>query len=243
MLSKQVYVLKIFMTIIDNYKRICDEISEKALKAGRRPGEIRIISVSKTFPYTDVQEAIDSGITLFGENKVQEARDKIPHLHGDFVFHMIGHLQSNKAKDAVKLFDLIHSIDKEETARKVNDEAAKLNKIQRVLIQVKTSDESTKSGISPEGAARLAEYILSLENLKLEGVMSIGPLTDDAVLTRKSFIETADTLRRINMSLSLDLKELSMGMSGDYLMAVEEGSTMVRIGTAIFGIRSYLNEI
>lgn len=231
------------MTIIDNYRRISDEINERALKAGRRPDDIKIISVSKTFPYTDVQEAIDSGITLFGENKVQEAKEKIPHLHGNFLFHMMGHLQTNKAKDAVKLFDLIHSIDKAETALKADNEAAKINKIQRVLIQVKTSDESTKSGISPDNAVGLAEYLLSLKNLKLEGVMSIGPLTDDAGLTRKSFIETADTLIRINRSLSLNLKELSMGMSGDYLMAVEEGSTMVRIGTAIFGKRSYLDGV
>jgi len=229
------------MTILDNYRQIEDEINEKALKTGRNPDGIKIISVSKTFPYSDIQEAIDSGITIFGENKVQEAKDKIPRLHGNFSFHMIGHLQSNKAKEAVKLFDLIHSVDKPETALKINNEAVKNNKIQRVLIQVKTSDETTKSGILPEEAVRLAEYILNLENVKLEGVMSIGPLTDDHNLTKKSFIETADTLKKINCSLSLNLSEISMGMSGDYLMAVEEGATMIRVGTAIFGKRSYKN--
>lgn len=227
------------MTIIDNYRIIRDEIDKKALKTGRKPDDIKIVSVSKTFPVTDVQEAVDSGITLFGENKVQEAKEKIPHLHGDFSFHMLGHLQTNKAKDAVKLFEMIQSIDKADTALKINNEAFKINKIQRVLIQIKTADEDTKSGIAPDDAVKLAEYIINLKNIKLEGVMSIGPLTEDMRLTSKSFKETADTLNRINRSLSLNMTEISMGMSGDYLMAVEEGATMLRIGTAIFGKRSY----
>ncbi len=152
---------------------------------------------------------------------------------------MLGHLQTNKVKDAVKLFEIIHTIDKDETALKVNNEAFKISKIQRVLIQIKTSDEETKSGISSDEAVKLAEYIISLANLKLEGVMSIGPHTDNMSLTRKSFVETSDTLNKINSSLSLNLKEISMGMSGDYLIAIEEGATMLRIGTAIFGKRSY----
>ncbi len=227
------------MNIIDNYRKIRERINDKALSSGRNPDDIKIISVSKTFPYTDIQEAIDSGITLFGENKVQETILKLPHLHGNFNFHMLGHLQTNKAKDAVKLFEMIHSIDKEETALKVNNEALKINKVQRILIQIKTSEEETKSGISPDEAVKLAEYITSLKNLRLEGVMSIGPLTDDSKTTERSFKETADTLININRTLSLNLKELSMGMSGDYLMAVEHGATMLRIGTAIFGKRSY----
>ncbi|HPF06096.1 MAG TPA: YggS family pyridoxal phosphate-dependent enzyme [Spirochaetota bacterium] len=227
------------MTIIDNYKRIREQIDTKALKIGRDPASINIISVSKTFPFEDIQEAIDSGISIFGENKVQEAKEKLLHLNGNFSFHMLGHLQTNKAKDAVKLFDMIHSIDKNETALKINNEAFKINKIQSVLIQIKTSDEKTKSGIAPDDAIKLAEYITTLKNLKLEGVMSIGPLTEDSRLTAKSFKETADTLISINKALSLNLKELSMGMSGDYLMAVEQGATMLRIGTAIFGKRSY----
>jgi len=227
------------MTIIDNYRRIKDEINEKAVKSGRTPEDIKIIAVSKTFPITDVQEAVDSGITLFGENKVQEAKEKISHLHGDFNFHMLGHLQTNKVKDAVKLFDMIHSIDNAGTALKIDNESLKIGKIQRVLLQIKTSDEETKSGINPDDAVNLAEYIINLKNLKLEGVMSIGPLTDDIRLTSKSFKETADTLNRINRSLSINMSEISMGMSGDYLMAVEEGATILRIGTAIFGKRSY----
>lgn len=227
------------MTIIDNYRKIKDEISEKALKTGRKPEDIKIISVSKTFSLHEIQEAIDSGIHLFGESKIQEAKEKIPNLRGDFQFHMLGHLQTNKAKDAVKFFEMIHSIDKTDTALKVNNEAFKISKIQRILIQIKTSDEETKSGISPDQAVKLAEYITTLKNLKLEGVMSIGPLTDDKNLTSKSFRETSNTLAKINHSLALSLNEISMGMSDDYLMAVEEGATILRIGTAIFGKRSY----
>jgi len=134
---------------------------------------------------------------------------------------------------------MIHSIDNADTALKIDNESLKIGKIQRVLLQIKTSDEETKSGINPDDAVNLAEYIINLKNLKLEGVMSIGPLTDDIRLTSKSFKETADTLNRINRSLSINMSEISMGMSGDYLMAVEEGATILRIGTAIFGKRSY----
>jgi len=226
------------MHIIDNYNKIREKIDQTAIRIGRSPSDIKIISVSKTFSYKSIQEAIDSGISIFGESKIQEAKNKIQILTGKFVFHMIGHLQSNKSKEAVHLFDLIHSIDKIETASKLNTEAAKINKIQNILIQIKTSDESTKSGISPDEAVDLASHIIELKNLKLEGVMSIGPLTDDLTITKKSFHETSSTLARINRELSLNLNELSMGMSGDYLSAVEEGATMVRIGTAIFGNRS-----
>ena len=226
------------MSIIENYNRIGSLIDDTALRIGRTPSDIKIVSVSKTFDYTRVQEAIDCGINLFGENKIQEAKMKLPLLHGSFIFHMIGHLQSNKAKDAVQLFDLIHSIDKKETATKVDSEAEKIGKIQKVLIQIKTSGEDTKSGILPDGALDLASHIAGLKHLKLEGVMSIGPLTDDPGITRKSFRETAGILEKINRELTLDLAEISMGMSGDYLAAVEEGSTIVRIGSAIFGTRS-----
>jgi len=228
------------MSINENYKRIAEDINSHALKLGRDPSQIKIIAVSKTFSHLDVQEAIDCGISLFGENKVQEAKAKIPLLKGNFKFHMIGHLQSNKSKDALLLFDLIHSIDKMQTAQKLNEEAKKIGKIQKILIQIKTSNEPTKSGVSPEESIQLAEGILSLKNLQLEGLMCIGPLTDDQSEIRKSFRETAKTLNRINTLLSLDLKELSMGMSGDYSIAIEEGSTMLRIGTAIFGTRSYM---
>lgn len=225
------------MNLRDRYKKIRDDVYNAAERCGRNPGEISILAVSKTVPHPVIQEAIDSGITLFGENRIQEAKAKIPLLNGSFSVHMIGHLQSNKSADAVKLFDLVHSIDKISTAAALNSEAEKSGKIQKVLIQVKTYEEDTKSGISPEESLKLAENIILLKNLELQGVMTIGPLTDDKVITRRAFRETAAVLANLNLKLGLDMRQVSMGMSGDYVIAVEEGSTILRIGSSIFGAR------
>jgi len=227
------------MNYYHNYIKIKNSVHETAIKASRDPGSIRIVSVSKTFSHETVQQAIDSGITIFGENKIQEANSKIPLLTGNFEFHMIGHLQSNKAKDAVKLFTLIHSIDTLSTAEKVNKEAEKLEKTQDILIQINSSGEESKSGISAAEAVHLAGNILKLNNLNLKGIMTIGPLTDNESDIRKAFKLTKQTLDIINIELGLSLKELSMGMSDDYLTAVEEGATILRIGSAIFGRRFY----
>lgn len=227
------------MNIYDNYKSIIDSINERALKCSRDPQSIKVVAVSKTFAAETVQKAINSGIKLFGENKIQEAKNKIPLLKGNFDFHMIGHLQSNKSKDAVKLFSLIHSIDSFSTAEKINKEAANSAKVQNILIQINSSGENTKSGIPPDQAVDLAGSIIELKNLNLKGVMTIGPLTDNKSDIIKSFSLTVKTMERINRELSINLAEISMGMSDDYLIAIEEGSTLVRIGSAIFGGRSY----
>jgi pyridoxal phosphate enzyme (YggS family) len=225
------------MNYYNNYIQIKDSVNEAASKISRDPDSIKIVSVSKTFSSEVIQEAIDSGIFLFGENKIQEAKLKIPLLKGNFEFHMIGHLQSNKAKDAVKLFSMIHSIDTLSTAEKVNREAAKLDKIQDILIQINSSGEESKSGISPSEAIDLAGNISEMNNLNLKGIMTIGPLADNESDIRKSFILTRQTLASINRELGLSLNELSMGMSDDYLIAIEEGATLLRIGSAIFGRR------
>lgn len=225
------------MGIIENYERVKREVEEAALSCGRDPSRIRIVAVSKSFDVGVVQKAIDGGMRLFGENRVQEAKQKIPALKGDFVFHMVGHLQSNKARDAVRLFDLIHSIDKLSTAKAVADEAARAGKRQKVLIQVNTSGEDTKSGVAPEQAIDLARGVSEMPALELLGVMTIGPLTDDEAEIRKSFIMARTIMEDINQNLGLSLTELSMGMSGDFRIAVEEGATLLRIGTAIFGER------
>ncbi len=227
------------MNFHENYKSIIDSINERALKCSRDPHSIKVVAISKTFSAETVQGAISSGIKLFGENKIQEAKNKIPLLKGDFDFHMVGHLQSNKSKDAVKLFSLIHSIDSLSTAEKLNREAENSAKIQNILIQINSSGEGTKSGISPDQAVDLAGSIIELKNLNLKGIMTIGPLTDNISDIIKSFSLTAKTMGRINMELSINLTEISMGMSDDYLIAIEEGSTLVRIGSAIFGGRSY----
>ncbi len=226
------------MGIIQNYNRIRDEIAKTAISVGRNPGDIRIIAVSKTFVAAVVQEAIDEGIRVFGENKVQEAKRKIPQLKGSFSFHMVGHLQTNKAHDAVKIFDLIHSIDRADTAEKVDQESGRIGKRQKVLVQVNASGEESKSGVAPESALALVTRVLELEHLELMGLMAMAPFTDDAGPVRNAFRETRRLLDDINNSLGIDLRELSMGMSSDYRIAVEEGATLVRIGTAIFGDRN-----
>jgi PLP dependent protein len=225
------------MSIIENYKRIETEVAGVAVSSGRNPLGTRIICVSKTFDESVVQEAIDAGIRVFGENKIQEAKRKIPNLKGDFTFHMIGHLQSNKARDAVSLFDLIHSIDKAETAASVDREAARIGKRQKVLVQVNTSGEESKSGIDPADAPDLVKRILDMKNLDLRGLMTMAPFTDDESVIRDTFRSARKLMEAINTSLGISLNELSMGMSSDYRIAVEEGATMVRIGTAIFGHR------
>lgn len=225
------------MNLRDRYKKIREDVYSAAERCGRNPDEISILAVSKTVPHSVIQEAIDSGITLFGENRIQEAKAKIPLLNGSFSVHMIGHLQSNKSADAVKLFDLVHSIDKISTAVALNLEAEKSGKIQKVLIQIKTYEEDTKSGIRPEESLKLAENIVLHKNLELQGVMTIGPLTDDTVITRRTFRETAAVLANLNRELGLEMRHISMGMSGDYTIAVEEGSTILRIGSSIFGAR------
>lgn len=226
------------MSVIENYNRILDEIHEVASSCGRSPEDITLIAVSKTFDESVVQGAIDAGIRVFGENKVQEARSKIPRLKGDFVFHMIGHLQSNKARDAVRLFDMIHSIDSIGTAAKVDSEAGAAGKKQKVLIQVNASGEESKSGVEPVLAIELARQIVGLKNLYLRGLMTMAPFTDDIEVIRSSFRKTRETLELVNKELGLELRELSMGMSSDYRIAVEEGATLVRVGTAIFGNRT-----
>ncbi|MCL1864692.1 MAG: YggS family pyridoxal phosphate-dependent enzyme [Spirochaetes bacterium] len=225
------------MTISDNYNSIKEKVNETAIKCSRKSDEIKIVAVSKTFNEDVICEAINSGIDIFGENRIQEAGRKFKSLCGNFKLHMVGHLQSNKSDEAIKLFDLIHSVDKISTASKLNSEAQKINKIQSILLQLKTSDEDTKHGANPSEIIPIAESILNMGNLKLEGIMSIGPNTSDKSIIRKSFTETSKALDKINSALNLNLKELSMGMSGDYTIAIEEGATLIRIGTAIFGNR------
>ncbi|TFH42890.1 MAG: YggS family pyridoxal phosphate-dependent enzyme [Chrysiogenales bacterium] len=225
------------MSIIENYRRIREEIDTIALSCGRKAGDVRIIAVSKTISEAVVQDAIDTGISIFGENKVQEAKRKIPELSGDFAFHMIGHLQSNKARDAVRLFDLIHSIDTWSTAERVNAEAASIGKMQKILIQVNASGEESKSGIDPESIDGLVSRVMECDNLEIRGLMTMAPFTDDVDVIRNCFRTAGALMDKIYALHGVRLRDLSMGMSSDYRIAVEEGSTMVRIGTALFGNR------
>lgn len=221
------------------YKRI----TYAALRAGRNPEEIKLIAVTKSHGIDKIKEAAQLGLRIFGENRVQEAKDKIEDLKEFFnkwrmniEWHMIGHLQSNKVKDAVRLFELIHSVDSEKLASMIDREAEKIGKVQRILIQVKLSDEESKFGIKPEDTEKLIEFCSKLSNIKLEGLMTIPPYFENPEDVRPYFKK----LRQMKEELvqkGYFLRELSMGMSHDFEVAIEEGATMVRIGTALFGER------
>jgi len=214
---------------------IFKKITYAALRAGRNPKEIKLIAVSKSQPIDKIIEAADLGLRIFGESKVQEAKDKIDKLKNfNIEWHMIGHLQTNKVKNAVKFFEVIHSLDSEKLAVSINKEAEKINKIQRVLIQIKLSHEESKYGIGEDEVEKLIEKCKNLNNIKIEGLMTIPPYFDDPNAVRPYFSK----LRQIRDFLAKKypfIKELSMGMSHDFEVAIEEGATMVRIGTALFG--------
>lgn len=208
-----------------------------ALRVGRSPEEIKLIAVSKSVSIDKILEAADLGLRFFGENRVQEAKEKIEKIRDfNIEWHMIGHLQTNKAKDAVKLFSMIQSVDSERVATAIDREAQKIGKIQRVLIQVKLSDEESKYGVEEKELTKLLEVCQNLKNITVEGLMTIPPYFENPEDVRPYFRK----LREIRDSLLPRypyLKELSMGMSHDFEVAIEEGATMVRIGTALFGQR------
>jgi PLP dependent protein len=221
---------------LDNVK---DRINKTALKCGRDPESIHLVAVSKTIPANRVREAIMAGVTTLGENYVQEARNKFNVL-GTFPvsWHFIGHLQSNKAKYAVRLFDLIHSVDSLKLARELNQQAKKVNKIQEILIQINISKEPSKSGSDIENAANLIKDIVLFENLTVKGFMAMPPFFNNPEKARPYFTALRNLRDQIQKDFpGVDLNELSMGMTGDFEVAIEEGATFVRIGTAIFGER------
>jgi pyridoxal phosphate enzyme (YggS family) len=214
-----------------------------AARANERPPEaVRLVAVSKTVAVEHVRSAIGAGVTILGENYIQEARDKFNALYDQgAAWHFIGHLQSNKAKYAVRIFDLIHSVDSLKLAVALNKEAAKREKVQEILIQVNLSGEATKSGVSAEAVAPLLENIAGLEHIRIRGLMTMPPFFDDPERARPFFEELAALKERLgqNPTPNADLTELSMGMTGDFEVAIAAGATLVRIGTAIFGERHY----
>lgn len=227
--------------LIENSSAIFKKISHAAMRAGRSPADVKLIAVTKTVGIEVIKEAIDAGLRIFGENRVQEARDKISNLKSQISnsrieWHLIGHLQKNKSKYAVQLFDLIHTVDSMELTEELNKQAEKIGKIQRVLVQVKLSEEETKHGVAEKGLMPLLEKIKSLNNLKLEGLMTMPPFFEDPEKARLYFRRLRE-IRDDAEQKGFKLPELSMGMSNDFEVAIEEGATMVRIGTAIFGER------
>jgi pyridoxal phosphate enzyme (YggS family) len=227
------------MDLRKRLENVNDRINKAALKCGRNPENIHLVAVSKTIPANRVKEAIELGVTILGENYVQEARDKFNVLGTYPVsWHFIGHLQTNKAKYAVRLFDLIHSVDTLKLARELDKQAKKVNKFQDILVQINVGKEPSKSGSDIENAECLIKDIVGLENLSVKGLMAMPPFFNNPEKARPYFIALRNLRDQIQKTLpGVALDELSMGMTGDFEVAIEEGATFVRIGTAIFGER------
>jgi pyridoxal phosphate enzyme (YggS family) len=211
-------------------------------RAGRDPATVTLLGASKGVAAERLREAARAGLACFGENRVQEARPKIEALAGfepRIEWHLIGHLQSNKAKPAAALFDWVHSVDSPALARELDRRAAEAGRRLAVLAEVNTSGEASKYGVPPDGAGPLIETLLACSALEPRGLMTVGPLTVDPDRARRAFRDLADTLREIRRAFPGGrLDQLSMGMSGDFEIAIEEGATIVRVGTALFGPRS-----
>lgn len=224
----------------ENLERVRANVAAAAEKAGRDPRSVRLLAVSKTFPLSDILEAHEAGQLEFGENRVQELETKVPNGTSDIIWHLIGHLQSNKAEKAVELAEYIHSVDSVKLLNKINTAAAKRGKIQKILLEVNVSGEESKFGLSGWDALReTAEHALGLANIQLSGLMTMAPLDADDSVLHATFGGLREFRDRLEREFSVTLPELSMGMSHDYPVAIAEGATIVRVGTAIFGGRNY----
>jgi hypothetical protein len=211
-------------SIADSIKIVREKIEKACGKAGRDPGEVTLVAVTKTIEAEKIETAIQYGLKHFGENYVQEARDKIDHIGNEGIdWHMIGYVQTNKVKYIPGRFDFIHSVDRWELLED--------------LFELNLSKESTKHGTDEDGLKRLLEKVDSLKYIKPVGLMTMAPYVDDPEKVRMLFATLRKTLEKMNREFSQDMKELSMGMSSDFEVAIEEGATMVRVGTALFGER------
>jgi len=225
--------------IAENLAILRQKIDETCRKSGRNPEEVKLIAVSKYFGVDSIIEAKKCGLTDFGENRAQELTLKFEKLGNEATWHMIGTLQKNKVKYVVNAAELIQSVDSLELVEEINKRSEKIGKIQKILLEVKTSEEETKSGLETENEIlSLVKSCSELKNIELKGFMTMAPLTEDANIIRKSFRDLRNLKDRIN-NKGYNLTELSMGMTSDFEIAIEEGATMIRIGSAIFGDRDY----
>ena len=222
-------------------EKIRKRIEQTALSCGKDPLNVQLVAVSKTVPPENVRAVVEAGVFIFGENYIQEAMGKIDEIADRRLsWHFIGHLQSNKAKYVVRYFDLIHSVDTLKLAKEINRQAKKLNKVQNILVQVNIAMETTKSGVASKDTISLIREISKLENLSVKGLMTMPPFFNQPEKVRPYFKALAELKNQIHEEsiAHIEMKELSMGMTGDFEVAIEEGATLVRIGTAIFGDRS-----
>lgn len=226
------------MSVGHNLERVRERIAGACLRAGRDPAEVRLVAVTKTVPVERIKEAVQWGQHRFGENYVQEALPKIRELGPGIEWHFIGHLQSNKARQVVGKFQMIQTLDRASLARELDKRVAEGNFLE-VLIQVNVAGEQSKSGVAPMGLESLLEEVVELKRLKICGLMTIPPLSEDPEEARPYFRKLRELRDRYRSQLDPphSFEELSMGMTGDLEVAVEEGATIVRVGTAIFGAR------
>ena len=223
-------------SIKENLLGVMERIEKAARKVGRDPNEIKLVAVSKTVEAARIKEAIEAGVSILGENYVQEAQKKIEEVGRLVSWHFIGHLQSNKVKYAIRLFDMIHSLDSIPLAEELNRRAEQADRVIRVMIEVNLSKEATKFGTDEEVVVNLAKRIQNLKHLFLEGLMTMPPYFDSPEMSRPYYIALRALKERM-VKEGVPMKELSMGMSNDFEIAIEEGATYVRVGTAIFGPR------
>ena len=223
--------------IAENLKRVQDRIARAAHRSGRSEDAVKLIVVTKTWPADIVQQVVDAGTRILGESRVQEAQHKVAEVTNAVSWHLVGHLQRNKVKIALPLFDLIHSVDTLRLAKEISQWAVRRNTPTRVLVQINTSGEASKFGVSPNAALDLVEQVDDLQGISVTGLMTIGTFDPDPETARPNFV----LLRQIRDRIAIhkpQVSALSMGMTNDFEVAIEEGATMVRVGTAIFGQRT-----
>ena len=224
--------------IASNLIQVREKIARSAARADRDPSSVRLVAVSKTFPWERIGDAYDCGLRDFGENRVQEFQQKLPHLQlPEISFHLIGHLQTNKVSQAVD-FHWVQTVDSQRLALRLNEAASKANKKISILIEVKLGEEESKTGLSETEVAGLAAFVRPLTQLELKGLMAIPPYKADPEESRPYFHRLRQLRDRLQEAGSPEVRELSMGMSRDFPIAIEEGATIIRVGTAIFGPRS-----
>jgi pyridoxal phosphate enzyme (YggS family) len=225
-------------SIAENLECVRGQIAQAAAKSSRSADDVTLVAISKTHDAAKVREAIEAGLHLFGESRVQEARVKIPELPSSTRWHFVGHLQKNKIRHALPLFDLIHSVDSLALAEEINRIAEEEGMHPRVLLEVNVAGEGSKFGFAPDKVHAEMESLLGLPRLSILGLMCVPPIADDPEASRKYFVALRQLRDRLQTECHVDLAQLSMGMTQDYRVAVEEGATLVRVGTAIFGERA-----
>ena len=227
--------------LAENYRQVLNNIQDACQAVGRDPKEVTLVAVSKTKPVEMLQQVYDAGARVFGENKVQEIMDKYDHLPGDIRWQMIGHLQRNKVKYIVDKVDMIHSVDSYRLAQTIETEAAKKNVTVSVLLEVNVAEEESKFGLKMDEVLPLVQQISELPHVQVKGLMTIAPFVSNPEDNREIFRK----LKKLSVDIeakninNTTMSVLSMGLTGDYMVAVQEGATMVRVGTGIFGERDY----